>query len=193
MDPFCIETPRLLIRDFCADDLTAYFTMTQQAQYQRYYPEEDYSAAKAKELLHVFTQQALHSPRTGYQLAVYTKDTGRFVGTVGLRMEPDLQASVGFGLVTDFWGTGMALESMAALIQFGFSELGLHRVYAETLIENQSATGLCQRLGMREEARFRQHRHFKHRWWDTAVFAILGAEWHFSKNQGSSAQSICSV
>ena len=31
--------------------------------------------------------------------------------------------------------------------------------------------------GMKEEARFKNHRFFKGKWWDTVVLAVLRSEW----------------
>ena len=74
-------------------------------------------------------------------------------------------------------GVGLSYEASEALLNFGFTELGVHRVYAETISKNLLAIKLCQSLGMRQEAYFKEHCFFKSKWWDTVVLAVLRTEW----------------
>jgi len=52
----------------------------------------------------------------------------------------------------EYWETGLALESVSALIDFSFNKLGVQRIWPEALLENSAAVGLCKRLGMTQEA-----------------------------------------
>ncbi len=71
----------------------------------------------------------------------------------------------------------LSIEASEALADFGFSELGIHRIYAETISKNLAAIKLCKVLGMRQEACFKDHRFFKGQWWDTVVLAVLRSDW----------------
>jgi RimJ/RimL family protein N-acetyltransferase len=42
---------------------------------------------------------------------------------------------------------------------------------------NAASARLCDRLGMRREAYFREDMWFEGEWGDTAVYALLAAEW----------------
>ena len=64
-------------------------------------------------------------------------------------------------------GKGFSIEASEALADFGFSELGIHRIYAETISNNLAAIKLCKSLGMKQEACFKAHRFFKGQWWDS--------------------------
>ncbi|MCL6271594.1 GNAT family N-acetyltransferase [Sansalvadorimonas sp. 2012CJ34-2] len=174
---FAIETKRLKLRDFQRQDIEPYISMCQDTKYQRFYDEEDCSTSKARELVQLFIAQALESPRSKYQLAVTLKSTGQFIGTCGLRLEGEHQASMGCGLARGFQTTGYALEAASGLIDFGFNHLDIHRIYADTIGKNRAAIRLCQSLGMRQEALFRENRYFKQQWWDTVIMALLKQEW----------------
>ena len=174
---FFIETPRLILRDFIADDLAAYTALSQNEKYQRFYSKVDCSSSKATQLVGLFIEQAAETPRNKFQLAMIDKTSQQLIGTAGLRVEADQQASIGCGIARAYQGAGHAAEAMCALVAYGFKQQNLHRIYAETIANNKAAIALCTQFGMREEARFLEHRYFKNKWWDTVILAILKSEW----------------
>lgn len=178
---FKIETKHLFLRDMTPDDEMAFVAISQDEKYQRFYDESDCHPDKYRQLTKLFIEQALESPRTSFQLAIELKETGEFIGTVCLRLEPNQQASIGCGLSRKHHGRGLIQEAAYALANFGFSQLNIHRIYAETISENRAAIKLCLSLGMRKEAYFKEHRFFKGKWWDTTVLAILQREWILEK------------
>lgn len=174
---FKIETKRLIIRDMTLNDEDAFVAMSQDAKYQRFYDEKDCDPNKYRELTNLFIAQSSEVPRKSYQLAVDCKASGEFIGTVCLRLEDNQQASMGCAFLRASQGNKLSYEAALALADFGFVELGVHRIYAETISRNLPAIKLCQSLGMRQEAHFREHRFFKGQWWDTVVLAVLRTEW----------------
>lgn len=92
---FKLETSRLILRDMRPQDESAFVGMSQDVKYQRFYDESDCEPNKYRELTQLFVAQALEVPRQSYQLAVESKDSGKFIGTVCLRLEGNLQASMG--------------------------------------------------------------------------------------------------
>ncbi|WP_092439971.1 GNAT family N-acetyltransferase [Collimonas sp. OK607] len=81
-------------------------------------------------------------------------------------------------------GAAAAREAGNALIEFGFGELELHRIYAETISENKAAIKLCQAFRMRIESERPDDRFFKCRMWSTTVLAISQNEWRARKKPG---------
>lgn len=76
-----------------------------------------------------------------------------------------------------FQGRGLATEAVVGLLDCLFVRLGKHRVVASVDPRNLASVRLLKRLGMREEAHFRESLLFKGDWVDDAVFAILASEW----------------
>ncbi|MEZ8501004.1 GNAT family N-acetyltransferase [Vibrio splendidus] len=174
---FKLETDRLILRDMSLEDECAFVAMSQDAKYQRFYDESDCEPNKYRELTQLFVAQALEVPRQSYQLAVESKDSGKFIGTVCLRIKGDKQASMGCAFSREIQGQGLSIEASEALADFGFSELGIHRIYAETISKNLAVIKLCKSLGMKQEACFKDHRFFKGQWWDTVVLAVVRSDW----------------
>ncbi|MGF1909428.1 GNAT family N-acetyltransferase [Vibrio kasasachensis] len=177
---FKIETKHLILRDMQMEDQTAFVELSQDAKYQRFYSEEDCDAEKYRHLTQLFIHQANEKPRRNYQLAIEHKVTEKFIGTVCLRLENDKQASIGCGLSRAYQGRGLIFEAARALADYGFMDLGVHRMYAETISKNRPAIRLCESLGMKQEGYFCQHRYFKNKWWDTVVLAVLRDNWRMT-------------
>ena len=62
-------------------------------------------------------------------------------------------------------------------MRFGFEELGLHRIWGQTVADNVASQRVMEKLGMHPEGRLRETQWYKGRWWDTVVYGILDAEW----------------
>lgn len=87
------------------------------------------------------------------------------------------RGEIGWTLHPDFAGRGYAAEAARAVLNIAFTQLRLHRVYAELDPRNDASIALCKRLGMREEAFFVKDLWFKGEWADTGIHAILREEW----------------
>jgi RimJ/RimL family protein N-acetyltransferase len=112
-------------------------------------------------------------------LAVERQEDGLLLGdvTVFLRSVEHRQAEVGWVFHPDAAGHGYATEASRALIDLAFDDLQAHRVFARTDARNGPSSALCRRLGMRQEAHFRESELFKGAWGDELVFAVLATEW----------------
>ncbi|MEL6114753.1 GNAT family protein [Photobacterium sp. SP02] len=178
---FVLPTPRLALTDFLPSDTDAYLAMAQDEKYQRFYSEQDCNEKTMRDLVTLFVEQARERPRAKYQLAIRLaqgkEPVSPLIGTAGLRIDNSGDASVGCGLLRACHGQGIAEEAMIGLVNFGFEDLGIHRVYAETLAANKAAIALCRRLGMIEAERLHSHRYFKGRWWDVVTMEMDLRRW----------------
>jgi [ribosomal protein S5]-alanine N-acetyltransferase len=164
-----LRTQRLFLRDFQPSDLPAYRAFREHPEFRRLRNEPDVSPDRSAELLHTFIAWASETPRSRYQLAI-EKPVDGLIGSCGVRMTATDSDDASFGceLASKHWGKGYGLEAGRAMIDFAFAELGLHRIYADTLAQNQAALALAQKLGMRVEGRHE----------DTLTLAIRAPEWN---------------
>jgi RimJ/RimL family protein N-acetyltransferase len=96
-------------------------------------------------------------------LATGSPNGPREVSADGLRDgSPIVPADVGTGvelgyrLRRDSWGKGYATEGSIALIRKGFTELGVHRVFAETMAVNVGSRRVMEKAGLRYVRTFHQ-------------------------------------
>ncbi|MGH7470624.1 MAG: GNAT family N-acetyltransferase [Longimicrobiales bacterium] len=98
--------------------------------------------------------------RTGMLVnyAVTLRDTQQLVGTIGLRIQPaHRRAELGYWIGVPFWGRGFCTEAAAVVLEFGFKQMDLHRIYAAHLKRNPASGRVLQKLGMSYEGRLREH------------------------------------
>ena len=61
----------------------------------------------------------------------------------------EAQAELGYRLLPRFWRQGLASEGSRALIDYGFTELGLERIIAETMAVNEASRATMAAVGLR--------------------------------------------
>ncbi|MGW2507933.1 GNAT family N-acetyltransferase [Streptomyces scopuliridis] len=125
---------------------------------------------------------ATANPRQEYALAITQRETGRLIGFGRLALDPHQTraATMGFALRPDAWGTGYGSETVRLLLDVGFAELNLHRVWGARSPINEASARTMQAAGMAEEGRIREHIKKRGQWRDSIVHAILDREWSAS-------------
>jgi [ribosomal protein S5]-alanine N-acetyltransferase len=115
----------------------------------------------------------------GVTLAITRRDEpDKLLGTVSLRRYArDRRAELGYWLAVPVWGQGIATEAVRALVDFGFRELVLARIYAQVIAGNRASTRVLEKLGMVEEGTHRQHVRKGHRLHDIVLYGLLRSEW----------------
>jgi len=171
-----IKIANLVLRDFRASDVGEYQKVRDDSKFQRFYSEEDSSLEKSGQLIRAFIDQSHDTPRTKFQFAI-TLDSGTLIGSCGIRLEGSGTASIGCEVGRHWHGSGAAREAGLAIIEFGFRDLGVTSIYAETISENIAAIRLCRTLGMRQTHVRDNDRSFKGRTWSTAVLELSRSVW----------------
>jgi aminoglycoside 6'-N-acetyltransferase len=174
-----IETPRLVLRRFSMDDLQALVAYRSDPQVARYQSWGTYTEALAAGLIADIQDLDPGVPGRGFQFALELKNGQALIGDLYLQVDKDepLQATIGYTLARPYQGRGLASEAVRALLDYCFGQLGLHRVTARTLAENQPSIALLERLGFRREAHYVANSRFEGRWADEYQYALLKEEW----------------
>ena len=125
---------------------------------------------------------ATHRPRfdEGQELilAVTASGAGTLVGAIGLSIDSRFdRAEIGYWIGKPYWGQGYCTEAGRAMRDWGFSELGLNRIYATHFKRNPASGRVMQNLGMKREGELRQHVKRWDRYEDMVVCGILRDEW----------------
>jgi ribosomal-protein-alanine N-acetyltransferase len=180
-----ITTDRLILREYTLDDVRAVLAYQRQESHLRYYPWTRRTRGDVRDFVKMLISWRKEEPRRRFQFAVTLADSGELIGSVGIRRKPDNdhEADIGYEIAEEYQGHGYATEATAAVIDFGFRELKLHRISASLVADNVPSAGVLERLGMKLEGRLRESEYFKGRWWDGHIYAILEDEWRIAGNQ----------
>jgi len=153
-----LRTPRLVLRPFRPDDAPAV---------QRLAGERDV-AASTLTVPHPYpdgaagewiaTHVTAWAEQRVLTLAVTTSGDDALVGAVGLALAmADRRAELGYWIGIPWWNLGYATEASRAMIDFGFTSLGLHRIMARHMARNPASGRVMQKLGMQREGVLREH------------------------------------
>ncbi len=126
---------------------------------------------------------------THYQWGVELE--GAVVGTCTLACidREHRRAELGFALARAFWGRGLILRALPALIRFAFEELDLHRIEADTDPRNTASMRVLERLGFQREGLLRE-RYFQFgEAQDALVHGLLRSEWRAASTAADERRS----
>ena len=115
----------------------------------------------------------------------------RIVGTCTLAEidRTNRRAEVGFALAREFWGRGLMLRAVPAMIQFAFERLDLHRIEADADPRNAASLRVLERLGFQREGLLRERYIQLGEVQDAMVFGLLRREWDIARSVQSSSQA----
>lgn len=167
-----LRTPRLLLRPFRLEDLDDVFGLASDPEWSRYLEvPSPYTRRDAEE----FVARAT-SASTGEKLRWAIEHGGRASGFLNLTPSAG-SAEVAYGIARTLWGQGLSTEAVAAVIEHGFGTLGLERIYAYAVIENEASWRVMEKLGMQREGVLRRRRKLHGERTDDVLYAILREEW----------------
>ena len=103
-----------------------------------------------------------------------TLKLGDIIGYIVLRVEKQhRKGALGYGTGCAFRGKGYAREAAAAVLEFAFSTLELHRVQAVVFSDNAPSIKLLEKLGMAREGLLRAYVFKNDKPEDVISYAIL--------------------
>jgi RimJ/RimL family protein N-acetyltransferase len=109
--------------------------------------------------------------------AICTQPGGELCGGAGLDIsETHQRAELGYWIGVPLWRRGYATEAARAVVEFGFANLGLHRIHAHYFAENKASGRVLEKIGMRPEGRLRNHFQKWNRFIDVENCGILSEE-----------------
>lgn len=170
-----IETPRMLIRNFCLDDTPDLHEIFGDAETMENC-EPAYDLAKTKDFLSSFC-----IARNGALAAVH-RNSGKVIGYILFNEYEEDVYEIGWIFNRCFWRQGYAYESCKAVIDHAFAELSAHKVFAEATDAVKSVS-LMKKLGMKLEGIQRSQTRDNHgNRADLYFYGLLQSEWKQSKN-----------
>jgi RimJ/RimL family protein N-acetyltransferase len=151
-----IETERLLLRDWRAEDVEPFHRHLNTAAVMRWLGGTMSRDQHDSIVLERFMEW---QETRGFTLwAVERKADGELLGFCGIKIsdEPGSRVNgaheIAWRLREDSWGQGYAKEAAFAALGHAFKALGAERVVALTVPGNRRSWGLMERLGMRRRA-----------------------------------------
>ncbi len=151
MTGLVIETERLIIREFQLDDANAVFQFSTCPITTRFTGDGN-RVKTLKDAQHIISNIWLKEYNAiGYsRLAVVEKHSGNVIGFCGIKYLNDEKINeLGYRLLPQYWGMGLALEATTAVLLDTKNRLSLSNVYADINIKNLASIKLINKLGFK--------------------------------------------
>ena len=166
-----LETPRLILRPFAADDLDRMGELMADKDFMRF------SVGPMKrEQVQGFLDKVIGWNRDGLpsQFAMIVRSSGTLAGYCGFfhhEVDGKMEIEIGYRLQRDFWNRGLATEAARAVRDHGVRDLNLERVISLIHPDNQASRRVAEknRMILEKETTFRS--------FPTFVFAITRKRW----------------
>ena len=180
-----LQTERLQLREFVGEDWTAVHAYQSNPRYLRYYHWTERHEADVRQFVQMFIDWQGERPRTKFQLAVIHQADNQLIGNCGIRIDDVRQrtANIGYELDPRYWCQGYATEAARAVLQLGFAQLNMQRIWAECVADNAASARVLTKLGMQLARRERQKEFIKGVWRDKFLFAIEADAWTAGSGQ----------
>jgi len=168
-----LRTERLLLRPLRHNDFE-HLQYALRPEFYRYFPIPEQTPQTIANWLE---QQLVEQPggQTTWTFGIELLEVGHVIGTVRITIQSrdHKAADIGYALNSDFYGHGYATEAARAVLNFGFCELGMHRIWATADVRNQPSWRVQERIGMKREGLLRQDKLIRGEWRDSYLYAAL--------------------
>ncbi len=182
IDFIILESSRLFIREFNLDDIESVYEYSSNSNNTYFMDSGPADHEDVQNFINKKLAEQLESPRRNFDFAICLKENGRLIGSCALFLdEKRMQAELGYIFHQDFHHMGYASEATRKMLEFGFMNLNLHRIFARCDSENLASEAVMKRLGMRKEAEMKSCRFVKvggrEQWRSEKTYAMLQKEY----------------
>lgn len=178
-----IETERLILRPFTAEDAEAMFhNWASDPEVTKFLTWPTHKTVEVSRW--VLNDWVSHyAEPEHYQWAIVPKDLGEPIGSIAVvRSSNDAKwVESGYCIGKKWWRQGYVSEALNALISFFFEEVGVERVQARHDPRNPGSGAVMRKCGMTCEGTLRRADRNNQGICDAVIYSILREEYHADK------------
>jgi ribosomal-protein-alanine N-acetyltransferase len=147
------ESERLMYRELLPSDDQGMFELDSNPEVHRYLGNKPVTSIEEVRKVIAMVREQYRSNGIG-RMAAILKETGEFIGWVGLKLEHDVNGhdtfyDIGYRLIQKHWGKGYATESAKAFIDYGFNVLNVDKINAYADADNIASRIALEKAGLR--------------------------------------------
>ena len=170
-----IETPRLILRTLTLSDAPAIFEYAKNDNVTKHLLWHSHKTIKDSESFikdYAFPSYLKNQPEP---LGICLKENpNHVIGTVGSFWVsvPSQKMELGCALSEKFWGQGLMVEVMKAMVNYCFANYKVKRIQAQCKSENTQSFKMLTKIGMTHEGTLKNYLYSKDKFWDMEMFSI---------------------
>ena len=148
-----LETERMILRRFTVNDVELLVELDSDAEVMLHLTggEATPRSEIVDDVLPAFLSYYERFDEYGFWAAI-ERETSRFIGWFHFRprqQDGPFEPELGYRLHRFAWGKGLATEGSRSLIDWGFREFSVERVYAETMAVHTASRRVMEKSGLR--------------------------------------------
>jgi RimJ/RimL family protein N-acetyltransferase len=172
-----IQTERLILRRFVASDAEVVERLLNDREIASNTRSIDYPYPPGAAIIWIELHQAKWDSGKSTVFAIRSRETDQLLGGIGLEIEKsDHRAELGYWIGREFWNQGYCSEAAKAILEYGFDELGLHRIHSHYLTRNPASGRVMEKIGMKREGLLRGHARKWGVFEDVILYGILASD-----------------
>ena len=170
-----LQTERLLLRAFKLEDVDDVFDYASDPEWARYLDRvpQPFTRKAAEERVARGVLESWESHPT-WAIVLDRKVIGGVVLMIDLQNEI---GELGYELSREHWGKGLMTEASREVIDWGFEERRLAKIFAQADARNKRSLSVMEKLGMTREGVLRSHGKGRGERIDEVYYGILREEW----------------
>jgi|BioPla2DNA2_1021312.scaffolds.fasta_scaffold00016_62 ribosomal-protein-alanine N-acetyltransferase len=97
------------------------------------------------------------------------------IGAIGLALGEDIErisAEVGYWLGEKYWGTGITSSALKGIVNYGFNDLGLKRIFAKPFEHNMASRRVLEKNGFYLEGILKRSAFKEGKIYNQALYAV---------------------
>ena len=142
-----LRTSRLILRGLDPDDLDALVRHANSEKITDNILNFPYPFREPDAAMHLSHAVQGFKRKDHFTFVITMNDVGELIGEVGVHLEGNGTAQLGYWVAEPLWGQGIASEAIGAIPAFAFEELGLRQLYAVVDPENPGSQRVLEKNG----------------------------------------------
>lgn len=169
-----LKTNQLLLRAMNLEDAQGVFEFNSSIENLKYVPRTPFSKfeeslEKTKSFIDQFDKHE------GIWWTITYKNSNELIGYCGL-FDIDTEcnkAEIGYGLLKNYWGMGLMSKIVDELVNFGFNDMKLHKIYAKIDPENSASIKVIKNNNFIYEGLLKDDAYARNKYFDMAIYSLI--------------------
>ena len=172
-----LESDRLLLRRIDENDLKEIFVMRSDAENMKYIP-RPLLKNHEEALEHFAMIDSGIEKNESINWAITIKGSSKLLGIIGFyrTKHEHYRSEIGYMLLPEIHGKGIASEAVGIVVEFGFKEMKLHSIEAIIDPENGASEKVLQKNGFVKEGHLKENEFYDGKFLDCFIYSRLNTK-----------------
>ena len=172
-----LESDRLLLRRIVERDAQEIFALRSDAENMKYIPRPLVKNLE-EAIEHLAKIDSGIENNEAINWAITLKGNSKLLGIIGFyrTKHEHYRSEIGYMLLPEIHGKGIASEAVEVVTKFGFNEMKLHSIEAVIDPRNGASEKVLQKNGFVKEAHFKENEFFEGKFLDSVIYSKLNEE-----------------